>query len=311
MSKIDMSDYSELVDEGGYNVKTPVAPEDEYFHAIYISGQQRTNHIGETEMPGKLQIRGLKSNLDVVNMIIVNVKNVLVKTTRTKDNRDNLDCFSYQSGELPWKGTTGRICGKNATERAAEPYCAPCRSQLIVTGIYLDENEKPFLVEKKPVFVFIRAKGVKYGNLANYLSDLAKRDDLAPLITPVTEQSKQFEKAQVNNKRFVTKITVGKQSTNFGLKDVFEFNASSPLGAEAVKNVLNKTKESMEKFKEKFDWSRGKAGSADYSTKPVEKSQQFDFNEGKEEAAHVKEIEKPKESNAEKSVEFSFEDVKF
>ena len=306
-TKIDMTDYSELVDEGGYNVKVPVAPEDEYFHAVYISGQQRTNHLGETEMPGKLQIRGFKSNLDVINMIIVNVKNVLVKTTRTKDNRDNLDCFSYQGGELPWKGTTGRVCGKNATERAADSYCAPCRSQLIVTGIYLDENEKPFLIDKKPVYIFIRAKGVKYGNLANYLSDLAKRDDLTPLITPVTEQSKQFEKAQVNNKRFVTKISVGKQSTNFGLKDVFEFNSSSPLGVDAVKNVLNKTKETMEKFKEKFDWSRGKGGAADYASKPVEASQKFDFSETKQEEA--KPAEKVKETKS--GGEFSFEDVEF
>ena len=309
MSTIDMADYSELVDEGGYNVKTPVNPEDEFFHAVYISGQQRQNHLGETEMPGKLQIRGLKSNLDVVNMIIVNVKTVLVKTTRTKDQRDNLDCFSYQAGEAPWKGTTGRTCGKNSTERASVEYCAPCRSQLIVTGLYLDENGKMFLVDKKPVYIFIRAKGVKYGNLANYLSDLAKRDDLEPIVTPVTEASKNFEKSQVNNKRFITRISVGKQSTNFGLKDVFEFSVGEKLGTDAVKTVLNKTKETMDKFKEKFDWSRGKSGSADYASKPVDASQKFDFTDTKPEPA--KQAEKPKETKSEKKEEFSFEDVSF
>jgi hypothetical protein len=309
MSKIEMSDYSELVDEGGFTVKTPVAPEDEFFHAVYISGQQRQNHLGETEMPGKLQIRGLKSNLDVINMIVLHVKTVLVRTTRTKDNRDHLDCFSYQAGSLPWKGTTGRICGKNATERAANEYCAPCRSQLIITGLYLDENGHPFKINNKEQYIFIRAKGVKYGNLANYLSDLAKRDDLEPIVTPVTEQSKNFEKAQVNNKRFITKISVGKQSTNYGLKDVFEFSVGQKLGVEAVKSVLNKAKETIEKFRDKFDWSKGKSGSADYSgTKPVEESQKFEFSqETKQNAPGTTEI---KEQKAEEK-EFNFEDVSF
>ena len=262
-------------------------------------------------MPGKLQIRGLKSNLDVVNMIIVNVKTVLVKTTRTKDQRDNLDCFSYQAGEPPWKGTTGRICGKNATERATQEYCAPCRSQLIVTGMYLDEQGKMFLIDKKPVYVFIRAKGVKYGNLANYLSDLAKRDDLEPVVTPVTEASKNFERVQVNNKRFITRITVGKQSTNFGLKDVFEFSVGEKLGIDAVKTVLNKTKETMEKFKEKFDWSRGKSGSADYASKPVDATQKFDFTDTKAETGKQTEKSKETKSETKSGGEFSFEDVAF
>ena len=303
MTSIDFSEYSELVGEGGYEAKAQTKPEDEFFHAMYISGQQRENHIGEIEMPGKLQIRGLKSNMDEVNIIIVHVKNVLVKSVRTPDNKEKMECFSYQLGQPPWKGTSGNMCGKNSTERSATPFCSICRSQLIITGVYLDEKTgAPFKVNDKPVFVFIRAKGVKYGNVADYLSGLAKRDDLEPVVTPVTEESKKFEKSQVNNKRFVTKITVAKQSTNYGLKDVFKMETGIPLSIETVKSVLNKSKETMDKFKEKFDWS--KTGSSNYSTKPVEEGQKFDFSE--KPAENKTPVKEPA-----KVVDFSFEDVEF
>jgi hypothetical protein len=309
MSSIDFSEYSELVGEGGFDVRTPVAPEDEFFHAIYISGQQRQNATGTTEMPGKLQIRGLKNNLDEVNMIITHIKQVLVKSVQSKDGRgEKLECFSYQNGNPPWKSTSGNLCGKNATDRAVNPFCKDCRSQLIITGIYVDETTgKPFIVNKKPVYVFIRAKGVKYGNVANYLSDLVKRDDLEPIVTPVTPESKAFEKVQVNHKRFVTKITVGKQSTNFGMKDVFELTTAAKLNVEAVKNVLNKAKETMEQFKEKFDWSRGKSGSVDYTSKPADTDQKFDFDsvpQSTQKTEAVQQQEAPKN-------DFSFEDVDF
>ena len=308
---IDFSEYSELVGEGGFDVKAPVKPEDEFFHAVYISGQQRQNHIGETEQPGKLQIRGLKSNLNEINIIITHVKGVLVKSVRN-NNRDTLECFSYQVGNPPWKGTSGQLCGKNSSERAAVPYCSSCRSQLIIAGFYLDEaTGKQFLVDGKPVYVFIRAKGIKYGNVANYLSDLAKRDDLEPMVTPVTEESKKFEKAQVNHKRFVTRITVDKASSAYGMKDVFKLEPAASLSVDSVKNVLNKSKETMEKFKEKFDWSRGKVGggSSDYSGTPksVDESQKFDFTTAE---TSTKPPAKQEAAPA-KTNNFSFEDVNF
>lgn len=310
-SSIDFSEYSEVLGDGGYDVKVPVAPEDEFFHAVYISGQQRQNSAGGTEMPGKLQIRGLRNNLDEVNMVITHIKQVLVKSIQSKDGRgEKLECFSYQNGNPPWKSTSGNLCGKNAAERATNPFCTSCRSQIIITGLYLDEKTgRPFLVDKKPVYIFIRAKGVKYGNVATYLADLAKRDDLEPMVTPVTPESKEFEKRQINHKRFITKITVGKQSTNYGMKDVFELTAGDPLTVDNVKSILNKAKETMEQFKEKFDWSRGKAGNADYSApKTVAAEQQFDFNGT---SAEVPKAETQK-SQEQKSVnDFSFEDVDF
>lgn len=308
MSSIDFSEYSELVDEGaGFSTKAPVAPEDEFFHAVYISGQQRKNHLGETEVPGKLQIRGLKSNLEEINMVITHIKQVLVKTTRA-NNRDTLECFCYQQGAPPWKGTSGNVCGKNATERASIPFCSVCRSQLIVTGIYVDEGTgKPLIVDGKPVYIFIRAKGIKYGNVANYLSEMAQKEDLEPIVTPVTEQSKKFEKDNVNHKRFVAKVTVGKQSSTYGMKDVFEIKQGAPLSVEAVKGVLNKSKETLEQFKEKFDWSRNKTGgSADYSSSASKPADDQTFNFGANSAP-----KQETKTETKKVDNFSFEDVAF
>lgn len=309
MSSIDFSEYSDLVDEGAFDVKTPVNPEDEFFHAVYISGQQRQNHLGEMEIPGKLQIRGLRSNLEEINMIITHVKGVLVKTSRV-NNRDTLDCFSYQDGNHPWKGTSGKICGKNSIERSSDPFCSPCRAQLIIAGLYLDEKTgQPFLVNGKEVYIFIRAKGIKYGNVANYLSDLTKRDDLKPMVTPVTEESKKFERTQVNHKRFVTKVKVGKVSSSYGMKDAFTLETSKSLDADAVKKILNRSKVTKEKFKEKFDWSRGKSGgNSDYSGQaPVSENQKFNFSDSKpQDTKKPEQASQPVQTN-----EFSFEDVDF
>lgn len=312
---IDFSEYSDLVDEGGYDVKTPVAPEDEFFHAIYISGQQRQNSLGQQETPGKLQIRGLKTNLDVINMVIVHVKQILVKSVPTNNYRggsgERLECFSYQVGNPPWKSTTGNMCAKNATERAANPFCKDCRSQIIIAGIYLDEaTGKPFMKENgKPAYIFIRAKGIKYSNVANYLADLAKRDDLEPIMAPpITPEKKEFEKRQINHKRFITKITPGKTSSQHGMKDTFEFATGAKLNIDAVKNILNKQKETTEQFKEKFDWSRGKMGGADYASKPpVSEEQKFDFATDNSKAPDSSKTQETKKMND----DFSFEGVDF
>lgn len=310
-SSIDFSEYSELVGEGGFDVKTPVSPENEFFHAAYISGQSRQNHIGEMEIPGKLQIRGVRSNLDEIKFVITHIKQMLVNNNRV-NNRDNLVCFSYQQGNPPWKGTSGNICGKNAADRAANPFCNKCRSQLVVAGFLLDENTgKPFLIDGKETYIFIRAKGVKYGNVANYLSELAKRDDLEPIVTPVTDESRKFEKSQVNHKRFVTVVKVGKENTNFGMKDVFVMEPGANLSVSAVKNTLNKAKETMEKFKEKFDWSRGKIGGGANYAEPakVDDSQKFDF--GSQPTAAPSTTQEPPKPTTQTSQGFSFEDVDF
>ncbi len=257
MSDFNMEEYTGLADTGFIN-KEQVAPEDEFFHSIYISGQTRKNHINIEEITKKIQVRGVEYNLDQVCMIITNVKDILVNASRDQQNREKIDCFCYKSGPAPWKGTSERICGLNSTERASNPACSNCRSQIIVSGIYCDINGKPLVNENnKPVFVFLRAKGMKYSNVSDYLGKMFKKD-LSPIFTPVTDESKKFEKAVVNNKRFVTIITQGEANSKYGTQNVFELDSGVQLQDNVVKDILKISKKTIKQFNEKFDWSKNK-----------------------------------------------------
>lgn len=254
----------------GYESKQVTKPEDEFFHSIYIAGQTRKNHIGVEEKAGLLQVRGVEYNLDAAHMVITHVKEVLAKVKNTAKG-DTIECFSFKKGEAPWHGTSKlqngslRPCGVTSAERAANEYCSICKSQIIVTGIYCDANGKPVVDEdKKPVMVFIRGKGTKYGNISAYLSDLAKQD-LDPIFTPATDESRKFEKDVVNNKRFLTKLTIGETKTNFGMKKVFELQHTITLPKENVLAILKIAKTTLPKFEEKFDWSKTKIASS-YAT---------------------------------------------
>ena len=119
----------------------PVAPEDEFFHSVYIAGKTRKNHINVEEKSGKLQVRGVQYNLDEVNMIITHTKDVLAKI-KNEQGRDNIKCFSYKEGSAPWFGTSQladgskRPCPLTSAERAANDFCNECRAQILVAGIY-------------------------------------------------------------------------------------------------------------------------------------------------------------------------------
>jgi hypothetical protein len=277
MSQPTLEDFSDL-DQTGYAMKEPEKPEEAFFHSIYIGGKERKNHLNIVEQSGKLHIRGVAYNLPEVNMIVTTVKTVLVKNTKVA-GRDSIECFSFQEGQPPWKGTSGNVCGKNSAERAASTYCNQCRSHLIVAGIYVDENGNPHLDKEsnKPFFVFIRARGTKYTKVSNYLGELSKVD-FSPIFTPVTESSKEFEKKNVNHKRVVTKITVGSVDTTYGKQPAFDLTRGKDLPDKTVMDILKVSQKLIPKFIEKFDWSRRK-GSQTASGYGEEGPQQFDEKE--------------------------------
>ena len=137
--------------------------------------------------------------------------------------------------------------------------------------------------------------------------------DLSPIFEPVTDQSQLFEKKVVNNKRFVTNITKGSAESRYGIKDVFVLNTGSELPKEVVLKILDASKKTLEKFNDKFDWSKRSAAASGYGgtqqaqetdekvlsldgdTAPVEENVQPDTQQTEE---------KPKQV-------FSFDDVNF
>jgi len=303
MEDYNVEDFVEL-SETGFESREPVAPEDEFFHSIYIAGQNRKNYIGIEEIAGKLQIRGFQYNLEEINIVITNVKEILARIS-TANNRENIDCFSYKEGAPPWKGTSGRTCGNTSAERASNDYCNLCRSQIIVSGIYCDKNGKPVLNEEnKPVFIFLRGKGMKYSNISNYLGDVFKME-LEPIFKPVTEDSKRFEKKVVNNKRFVTNLTVTEAPSNYGPKKVFNLEIGIQLPVNTTMDILKVSKKVVGKFNDKFDWSKRAPSTSGYGQTP----------EGvlpvDEPGEPIDQVQSENVGDEKEQLPFSFEDIDF
>lgn len=262
---MSFEDYADLAGtgyQGGGGESTP--PEEEFFHSVYISGSDRKNHINIVEKTGLFQIRGVQYNLEELNMVITHTKEILAKV-KSDRGRDNIECFSYKESSPPWYGTSklgdgsARQCPQTSAERAVNDFCSPCRAQILLAGVYCKSDGTPILTEEnKPIFVFLRGKGMRYSNISNYLND-AYKEDLNPLFEPVTEQSKEFEKSVVNNKRFVTKITKGQEQSSYGNNvSVFVLNKAIELPKESVLTILKLSKQTVDKFNDKFDWSKGK-----------------------------------------------------
>jgi len=307
---MDYSEYGDLTGTG-YDAKEVVAPEDEFFHSIYVSGEERTNQTGVTEKEGLLQIRGAEYNKKEVYGIISHTKQVLCKQHRTKDKKDHIDCFSFQEGDAPWKGTSGNVCGKNRAERATNPFCGDCRAQLIVTLMLTDVNGSPLVDAKgKGIFGFIRGKGMKYSNVSDYLNNMS-RMDLDPIFSPPSDASVRFEKSVVNNKRFVTIITAGKADSEYGKKDVFELNPGTKLSSKAVLDILKIAKKTIPKFNEKFNWSsRG----SNQGTTQVDQTNQIPTAEPQttqESIQTIPSVQTPAVQTPVKPTEVNFDEVKF
>lgn len=272
---MSIEEYADLATtgyQGGSGEQT--APEDDFFHSVYISGKTRKNHINIQEEAGKYQIRGVEYNLDNVHMIITHTKEILANITNDK-GKDNIVCFSFKDASPPWYGTSklgdgnARQCPQTSAERAVNDFCNACRAQILVAGIYCTEDGTPILTdEKKPVFVFIRGKGMRYQNISEYLNDLYK-EDMSPIFEPVTSQSQEFEKSVVNNKRFVTKLSKEEKLSGYGnMVNIFELSKGIELTKEAVLSILKLSKQTVSQFNEKFDWSKKKKTMGYGSTPP-------------------------------------------
>jgi len=313
-------DYADLMGTG-HESREPVKPEDEFFHSVYIAGTTRKNHINVEELAGKFQIRGVQYNLDEVNLIITHTKDILAKIV-TQNRRDSIECFSFKPGAPPWYGTsklpdqTPRPCPQTSAERAVNEYCNTCKAQIIVAGIYCNPDGSPVLTEEnKPMFVFIRGKGMKYKGVSDYLGDCFKME-LSPIFEPSTEESMKFEKAVVNNKRFVTNITKGQASSNYGMKDVFVLKTGAELPKDAVMKILEVSKNTLDKFNEKFDWSARTApaatGYGQTQEQTGEGQMKMDVSDSTPEGETQEATEQQTEQKGEKPAQvFSFDDVNF
>jgi hypothetical protein len=322
MSILDQ--YQELnstgVSGGGGGEQTD--PKDEFFKSIYISGQNRQHENGIMEEIEKLQIRGHSFNHDQVFMIITHVKDILNNEQKV-NGRNKTVCFSFkESAQAPWYGSqampdgTPRICPVTSKDRKGVEYCNGCKAQILVAGILCQPNGTPVLdEEKKPIFVFIRGKGTKYGNVSDYLSQLYQLD-LEPMFDEKGDAVREFEKRVINHKRFVTRIYKSTVDSNFGVKMVFAFEQGEQLKKEFSLELLDLAKNTMDKFREKFDWSKKKKGASAAAAKeagvvPMENKTQQSPEPGLN-TPSTPTSDKPNESDNESdNGTFSFQNIKF
>ena len=154
---------------------------------------------------------------------------------------------------------------------------------------------------------------MKYSNVSNYLGDLFKMD-LTPIFEPVTDQSQLFEKKVVNNKRFVTNITKGSAESRYGVKDVFVLNTGSELPKEVVLKILDASKKTLEKFNDKFDWSKRSSAASGYSgTQQAQETDEKVLSLDGDTAPVEENIETNTQQQTEEKPKqvFSFDDVNF
>lgn len=312
---MSIEEYADLATtgyQGGSGEQT--APEDDFFHSVYISGKTRKNHINISEEAGKYQVRGVEYNLNEVHMIITHTKEILANI-KSEQGRDNVLCFSFKEFKPPWYGTSklasgdAKQCPQTSAERAVNDFCNPCRAQILVAGIYCKGDGTPILTEeKKPIFVFIRGKGMRYSNVSEYLNDLYN-EDLSPIFEPVTDQSRDFEKSVVNNKRFVTKLTGDTKTSGYGNEvNIFKLDRGVEIHKESVLSILKLSKQTVTQFNDKFDWSKKKqtVGYGESST-PPDGVLSVDGSGEKAENEPPKEQEQP----ATDGKKFSFDDIQF
>jgi len=318
---MSFEEYQDLQGTGYQGGSSEVtAPEEEFFHSVYISGKTRKNHLNIEEKIEHFQVRGVEYNLDKVHMVITHTKEILAKI-ESERGRDNIKCFSFKEGQAPWFGTSKlsdgsqRSCPLTSADRQSTDFCGPCRAQILVAGIYCNEHGSPMLTEdKKPIFVFIRGKGMRYSNVSEYLNDLFN-EDLTPIFEPVTEQSKMFEKSVVNNKRFVTQITRTTATSSYNNEvNVFELTKGVELPKDAVLKILKLSKDTVGKFNEKFDWSKSKqAATAGYGDKPagVLSTESAPETPAAQEAAPAETPAEQPAKTEESAKTFSFDDIEF
>jgi len=215
----------------------------------------------------------------------------------------------------PWYGSqdmpdgTPRVCPVTSKDRKSVEYCQKCKAQIIMAGILCQPTGTPLLDdEKKPIFVFVRGKGTKYGNVSDYLSELYQLD-LDPVFEEEGDAIREFEKRVVNQKRFVTKITKTTADSNFGVKMVFAFERMAEINKEFAKELLDVSKNTMEQFRKKFDWSKKKKSSG-ASEKETNEAGVVSMGGNDNTQTETTSDKKPDEKPADAG-KFSFKDIKF
>jgi len=236
MSLLSASNYSGISDLGvNSGVQRP-----QIFKKIFISGVQRTDQdihtmnsiIKWSEREGG-QHQYLINNKKSINFIPMFIK----KVREGYDNRVELKYFSWTPDQDTEYPDYARCC-------------------YIIAGLGFDEDMKPIPrpeEESKPAFIYFKCDGSKMNNMIQFLYEVNKKcESLEPL-----SDNEEFEKSNVNWRRFIINVTTGFQETQFGNKDVFVFTPTQELPGEKVVKFMDDCNKMVDDFKKQFDYTTG------------------------------------------------------
>ena len=212
------------------------------FGAIYLCGEERKLENGETELPGLVQIRGKKYNLEYVD--------VLFLMKRFCDVKGDWECFRFSDEEL---SSTGRKC---PVDKKKDQFCLDCRRQTILIGPIMKDGEIE-LENGKAIIAFVRGKGmVRQRAINKYLEELERYPGLPKFYDGgLKDKLAAFTKV-------VTRVLPGKVKTKYGTKDALTYKVERVLDKETVEkavSVVEGTFGGLDEFKRRVQKKFGSA----------------------------------------------------
>jgi len=135
-----------------------------------------------------------------------------------------------------------------------------CKFSYTIAGLLLDPGTKKAQVHSKdiedagiklgdPVLIFYKCGGIKFNGAMKFIDAIAtKAKGLPPL-----SDNPEFEKKVVAPRRFICKAEVGIESSDYGNKNVFQFEIGQTLPDKAVEQVMNSAMGLMPEFERQFN----------------------------------------------------------
>jgi len=236
MVKINTSKYSSLSTGVVGGSRDPGL-----FRGVFVTGEQRDGQeYGKMQcMVGDFKDKNYAiNNAAKVNFVPMFIKRFWIKEVDIGNNR-----------------TSVVACGYNGEDKIDDQ----CKFQYVISGMYLDETGKKMmdpLDTDRPLFVYFRCKGMKFGGAMDYTNTISdKSDELAPLT-----DDPEFERNVVTPRRFITTAQVKWVDSPHGKKSTFEFKLAKKIGDDSVNAFLDMSLKYLEDFDKQFDpskWIKG------------------------------------------------------
>jgi len=241
MSLLNASDFSDLA---GVSASGGSKKPGKFFN-VFITGQRR-----DGQQPGTYQcMKAFDSkdyfvnNANEVHFIPLYVKRYWTKYQDTKN----------QKGE-----TYSRLIAFGWDEKT--PKAEGAKYEYLVAGYLFDAEKKGIakhtsdypeadIKKDDPIMIYFKCAGVKCGCGVDLVSRIA---DKAKTLSPISDNP-QFEKDVVSIRRFIVKAGISTRETNYGTRDIFDFQPIQNLPDNSCVKIIEDSKKHLADFEYQFN----------------------------------------------------------